>query len=984
TMPMTHQLDEEGRWTDAAVTIAGDRVILTPRDSDELHCLRLSDGKLLWKRSREQGLYVAAVNKNSVIVVGESEIKAFRLSDGKPAWKQSTPLPRPSGRGFQTDGYYHLPLSTGEIATLHLDSGRVVARSKTRSGEVLGNLVSVKGDIVSQSILKLVGFKPFHELQRKIKANLEKNPNSPEALAIRGEMRMHAGDETGGLADLRRSIAIKPTPRARSLVVASLLEGLRLDFPAYRKSAAEIERLLIDPEQRERYLRDYAAGLHEVGEQWQAFQRNLQLAAPQSARLKNIRINGTLTARSDRWVQGRFLAIYKAAHAADRLKIDREIQNRVQAALKQTGPDALRNLLNHFSTLPVGAAIRRQLVERLDPGKSALEIEFLLKVMRQSNDPATAGFATARLAQMLLKKRRFRDVAGLLPILKQQFATVDCQNGKTGREIANDLQQDAEVAAVLNGSSVWPAKRIVVTRSVPVGGRRSPTRTYSVDFIGSRGPYFRNWSFALDSSRRNLIARDGNGKERWRISTSVQNGRTVSSYTSTYGNTIRVSGHLLVVTLGGRFVVVDTLAAGGKPMVLWGRQLYDTPSGSTRRTGVRPVRGFGFGRGQRMQIVDPYGRRLGNVGPVTTDLVVYQSGRRLYGAHPLSGKILWKRNGYQRGSRLFGDKNAILVAAPQGASQAAILRPLDGRKIGECPLDLSTEPLFIQGRLVLTLKQGANGAALICTDVVKQKTLWRKSVSAEAKWDLLQGDEIAVVEPRTGRFVVFQIKSGKTMVDTQIERETSLNSVVARRTASQYVLLTYTSNRNVKKGVRRQIMRTTTNELTINGYAYGFDRKSGRRIWTTMIDSQGFNPGQPENLPVLIFSARHYYFPQIQPGGGRRRTTYKMTINVLDIRNGNMIFSYQGNHSNALYQQSVDPDKKQIVLQFYQSTVTLTMSNQKADKPINAVVPTSAVRKPAVKKLAAAAAARPVRAAAIRLIRVVRPIPVLPRARRKK
>ena len=35
-------------WGDDAPIIAAGRVLLTPRDSDELHCLNLQDGGLLW------------------------------------------------------------------------------------------------------------------------------------------------------------------------------------------------------------------------------------------------------------------------------------------------------------------------------------------------------------------------------------------------------------------------------------------------------------------------------------------------------------------------------------------------------------------------------------------------------------------------------------------------------------------------------------------------------------------------------------------------------------------------------------------------------------------------------------------------------------------------------------------------------------------------------------------------------------------------
>ena len=45
-----------GHWLDSLPFIAGTRVIVTPRDAEELYCLNLTDGSLLWKMPRESWL----------------------------------------------------------------------------------------------------------------------------------------------------------------------------------------------------------------------------------------------------------------------------------------------------------------------------------------------------------------------------------------------------------------------------------------------------------------------------------------------------------------------------------------------------------------------------------------------------------------------------------------------------------------------------------------------------------------------------------------------------------------------------------------------------------------------------------------------------------------------------------------------------------------------------------------------------------------
>lgn len=910
--------EDSGRWVDAAATIADSRIILTPRDSEELHCVSLIDGSLLWKQARDGGLYVGAVHGDNVIVVGRNEIRALRLADGKPAWKHSTALPTPSGRGFQTRGYYHVPLSTGEIATINLESGRLVARSKTRSGEVLGNLVSANGAIVSQSIDKLVGFKPFDALQAEVEAKMKANPNSPEALAIRGEMRLHSGDEEGGLDDLRKSIGIKSSPRARALVVASLLEGLRLDFAKYRDASPEIERLLHDKEQRSRYLMIYAAGLHEVGEHREAFSKYLQLAGPDTGKTKDMQMGGTWTVRSDRWVQSRIAAIYAAADREQRAGMDGEIDAQFQAAMKEATPDALRKFLNCFSNLPKGNDARRKLVSQLDAENAALEMEFHLRTLRKSSDAAVAGFATAKLAQLLSKKDRPEAVRKLVDELQGRFADIVCLDGKSGRQIAEDFGSDGKNLKLLRGSNAWPNKRLFAKRVQT--GRTNYLRRYPIEFIGERGPYYENWSFSLDSRNRAIVATDGTGKIRWQL-------RNVATSYSYYGNSMRVYGDLMVLTLGNRFVVLDTLAKSGTPKQLWTRNLYETPSGPVVNRGIQ-VRGvIAVGGRQRFIVNGPQGQTLGMVGPINADMIVYQVAKKLYAADPLTGDTLWSRTLPAEGCTLFGDRDFVFAVAPQSKTQAIVIRAVDGEKVGQRTIsDVSTQ-LTTHGRNVLHWRRSGNNYLLTYTDVFAGKVHWQKQFSEQAKVTLVKGAEVAVLEPKKATFAVYDILSGKSRVESKVRPDEGINYIVVRRSEDRYVLLTYNPARNAKNN-QRAVAIVYTSPM-VNGYAYGFDRRTGKQVWSTMIRQQSLEADQPEDLPVIVLAARLYTNRVIQPGGIVRRTsTNKLSIDILDVRNGSLVFSYKGPESVSPYAMDVDWTKKTIKLSFAQSEVTLTTSDE--------------------------------------------------------
>jgi len=918
--------DAESRWLDAGVTIADNRAILTPRDSNELHCVNLVDGNLIWKRTRGSDLYVAAVFDGNLITVGANRINAIRISDGEQSWKQPTPLPAPSGRGFQTGRFYHIPLQTAEVATIDLKSGRILARTKTRSGTVPGNLVSADGLIVSQSVGRMMGFKPFDAIQQEIAAKLKTKANDAEALALRGEIRLRGGDEPGGLADLRKSIAVKPADRAKSLVASNLLEGLRLNFAEFRKFRPELENLLTTDAQRARYHHLLAAGLHEVGEHREAFLQYLKLAGPNTGRWKLQKLGGGLRVRGDRWLRSRIADVFAKSSKTEQRQLVTELQRQLDVAAKETGPVALRRFVNAFGRLPTTQNARLELTKRLNDDNNALELEFLLQALRTSPDLETAGYATARMARLFATQGHFDAAADLLAELEAKFGGVLCLDGKTGKEFAADLRRGLpQLTEADSARHSWPRRRIVANSTDSPS--RNYVRSYPFDFEGERGPYFEDWSFALSYSSKSLEARDGRGMLRWSV--SVRNGR--SSSFNYYGNSMRVHGHLVVLTLGNRFKVIDGLSRNAK--VLWERDLYEVPFGQPTNRNVRVRRVIRVAGRMRWVISDPYGNPLGNVGPISADAVVYQAGRTLYAAHPISGEILWKREAVERGSRLFGDDDYVFVVAP-GATTATVLRTTDGALVGSRPVADKAARKTVRGRFELTWRRSGEKYLLSYVDVFQKQIVWQKQYSDDAKVEIVHGDEVAVVEPKKGHFHVLSLEDGKTRLESPIEPDPGLDHFMVRRSKERYVLISYSPGLGNKNNVLR--VNGVNYSPLVHGYVYGFDRESGKRVWTTFVRHQSVDLDQPTGMPVLIFSARRYFN---RNAGGIRRSSYKHAVTILDTRNGRMILDYEKKGSVYPYQLKVDPIARKIEVKFYRTIVHLAMTDKPLGAPNTRVAP---------------------------------------------
>src|SRR5262249_34699830 len=142
---------------------------------------------------------------------------ALNLTTGEPAWKDlQLPLgSTPSGRGFMTDERYFLPVSSGEVWAVDVQQGKMVDRSRSRAGNVPGNLIAYEGRIVSQTAEALEVFYELGALKQQVAATLEKDPDDPSALARRGALALHDGDTAAAIEDLTRAHELAPNGRTR-------------------------------------------------------------------------------------------------------------------------------------------------------------------------------------------------------------------------------------------------------------------------------------------------------------------------------------------------------------------------------------------------------------------------------------------------------------------------------------------------------------------------------------------------------------------------------------------------------------------------------------------------------------------------------------------------------------------------------------------------------------------------------------------------
>jgi outer membrane protein assembly factor BamB len=146
--------DEIGtHWMDDSIIITSGRVLLTPPESDEIHCINLTDGRLLWSAPRRMCVYLGGVDDGNIVMVGFYNLWKVNLED---ASAQSVTLPPtaasiPSGRGLISQGRYLLPLTSGQILTVDLKTMKKDVFQL--NGKIVpGNLMAWRDTLLSQSI----------------------------------------------------------------------------------------------------------------------------------------------------------------------------------------------------------------------------------------------------------------------------------------------------------------------------------------------------------------------------------------------------------------------------------------------------------------------------------------------------------------------------------------------------------------------------------------------------------------------------------------------------------------------------------------------------------------------------------------------------------------------------------------------------------------------------------------------------------------
>ncbi|MDZ4688198.1 MAG: PQQ-binding-like beta-propeller repeat protein [Planctomycetaceae bacterium] len=895
--------EDDGYWLDTAPTISGTRVLLTPRDSMELHALDLLTGELLWKQPRGEGLYVAGIDGPRALIVGRQAMEARNIADGSLVWEQ--PIPSPAGRGLMLAGRYLLPVEPGEILAVEPATGRLAARAKFPDGGLAGNLAAARGMLVSQSVREVSAFRSLSDIESRIAEALGNRADDAEALALRGEVRLFRGDEAGGVADLRRSLAAQPNRHASRILAGVLIDGLKRDFNRYQSLIDEIDRVTVDPELRAEFLQLVADGLERQGNRVAAFGQYLKLAGLTERSTELVRVDAALAARGDRVVRGRAWATYQAATSAERTQIDQMIRQHLERSL--SGPESLERdarFLQFFDGHPLTDVVRRRFIERLPPDRQPERLHELRR-LADSRTPQQAAFAASQLARWHLDRNEFATARPWLLKLSIDYPAEPIGNLGSASSLLQRWATEFGDRWVLTAPT-WPTGEIEPERRP--APETSLRRIVRMEIVGPVGPEHRDWTFELhDDVELSVVARDAAGRSQWTVALPdellevVPRDRQPAAAPRAF-----CAGTLLAISFGPAFAVLETPPGSRTANVLWHRALIP-PEGR-----LQMIQSETLNTGRRRTYVgdrqhgQPFGQLLG----LTADQLVYHLGSRVIAVDPLTGQTVWTRNDAPRRAEGTVDAQVVTVFDTD-KQQAQVLRASDGVELARRDLPNPHDWLWFHGDRLATLRVRRGELLAELLELSSGRTVWRQALPLTSRCTVVDQQEILCLEPQ-GRLSSLSVETGNVNWELQAAAVERLGFLWAVRNGSGYCVVA--GNPSPLTPDNGHIRPYDGTQTPFAGVAFQIDPAQQKVTWKVDVPATAFEVTQPATAPLLAFVGKVVPPPE-QPNGVFPPPA-QLSALFIDRRDGTVVYQTTESHAPGLFRWELSGEHQTLTAHF--------------------------------------------------------------------
>jgi outer membrane protein assembly factor BamB/tetratricopeptide (TPR) repeat protein len=897
-------------WKTSAPLIHQGRVLFAGCDCDHLCCLNLRDGSPGWKDPELQveretlDRFLGAAYKDHILVVQRNGCRLVDLKTGDETRKLHTG--RISGQGVQDGKHYYLPLKSGSIAVIDLESGKVSTSIRNRTSLVPGNLIFHQGKLISQNLHSIAVFPQLEARLAEINDKLKARPADPVLLTERGIFLLDKGDLMPAINDLRAALG-RPFPKGEEKVrdkagrnlFDALTRLLQEDFPAneklldeYRELAAMDSGGVSHDERRRRHIQ--LARIVAIGREQQ--QRFTDALAAYEELFKNCGDDDEPMAFDDdaveivprAWVIERVSGLFESGK--DRAQLEKSVTQRWHALGSTATLEGLEGFASLYGNLKAGFPARLELAERLiakpefDRGLQAEQL--LLALLRNQQATDLHPRALEMLARLMTRKGLVEDAVFYYRRLARNFPKAQVCDGKTAGEFLETLQFDKRFQPYLTDSPPdWTRGKYKVTE---ITGNFSGSN-FTLMPEGEVCPSLRHLRVILDILAGGVVRlrlRDlHNDQDVWsaKLSLTADEVLAVTQMTNSVSRIpFQLKGHLAVANLGSVVIGVNLMDR----RMLWHRTIVH-PSSADDLEGAGSV---------------------GQTGPVDSPYVCLQTRRDFQVADALTGRLLWRRVDFAVQISMFGDdRHVYTVEMPARESSGTTmhgrcLRLSDGAEVTTpdfARLFLHSQSTAYGGTLLIQDTSESGSPILRLYDVHTGKNDWSipfpsGSILLNSSIDGLSG----YVAPR-GELTILDVKTKKTLLSTKLEKahlEKVNQTALFGDETNFYLALSAPSDDQRLMGEPAANWLGTEDNVPVNGYLYAFSRKTGKLAWFHALEHQFLLLDQQEDLPILFASSNLVR----KAGPGQIRFT---TTCAIDKRTGKQIYrhEYPNNGSDQPY-----------------------------------------------------------------------------------
>jgi outer membrane protein assembly factor BamB len=941
----TIAVDMENRWYDFLPRVANGKVLLTPRDADQLLCLDLQTGRQLWKAARGGYHAVAGLTDTDVILAGRRQVGALNLETGNPVW--TTPLREGvvCGSGVFTGTLLQLPTSTPALVSINIADGQVLASQPWSADVQPGNLLSLPEGTLVQGITSLTWLP-------RVTQDLQPIERATQLLL--------AGDSAAGRAVLETQLQQQPGDQTvRMLLVDLLLNELRRGQENSGQLIPQIEKLLTELA-REAELgpllhallgmtlpdaatlpgllrtagRQREEEFREILLQREATQSNgapLNQLLPRLERMIRQLPEAMLAAAPANGVersQADVLASSIRTSLAQRPETEQaQLQSQlVSAAVATATPMNPEERLN-FASVLLRCGLPEAAAGTLDPPDSSLEVgmnannvaelarmqrrlEVALEIAQLTAFQKPANNAPAQLAKLLqnlLQSDARWPAWSLVQALKisgERFPPHQ-QLLQSGLKLL--AESDSELRPESPPPSSWPAEfQIDVSddRSLIAESAGQGAIPWQPIPLYSSSTFYRGWNLAWINPGNRIAAYDPDGvlQWEWQPTWNVQGGSGGYQLDSWAFAT----GRILVLHLRGVVVALDLTHTEQRtsPQLLW----KVTPERAAPRNPQADPRDFvpPEERIEQYQLL-PGGHFP--VGPVSEFGVPLISAGSLQMLNLFTGDRLWELDVIPPDARLLLDDDRLLILS-DSARRTEVRSAVDGTLLAthhlpdwwgeagsnqglsaeEIDVEEGTDTLWrvlAEDHRCVLFRLTAGETRLECRDLLTDNTLWQHVLPQKTVVSNLADGAVALLSDGKQLRIV-DLAAGTIRVNRELTPVSQPRKLYLRATQGVFVVLPEALS---EEDPSLDFFNPLIDAVHVHGRIYGIRQNDGTVAWEHAIrhrqlrleHSSQTRPLLPV-LPLLVLLTR-----ERDPAG--TGSSVVVGTEVLDVRSGKVVYS---------------------------------------------------------------------------------------------